>query len=108
MKAAFEAFIPLPGARTAVVGAIYLSGVDAGVQLVDQATPFEVSGPALIVSGMLQASNPAERISVEVLHAEGDDEVQRVTMARGRTVLLGERLLRGSSRFFGPLHSTAV
>jgi hypothetical protein len=85
--------------HTTVVGAIYLSGTSAGVHFVDQATPFEVSGPASIVSGMLRASNPAEHILVEVLCAEGATALERVTMARGRTILLGEKLVRDTTRF---------
>jgi hypothetical protein len=88
-----------PDVRTPVIGAVYLSGETASVRLIDQPTPFEVSGPASIVSGMLQASNPSERIFVQVLYAEGADDPRPVTTARGRTILLGEHLLRDSSRF---------
>jgi hypothetical protein len=88
-----------PHAHTAVVGAVYLSGNPAGVHLVTQPTPFEVSGPAQIVSGMLQAADPTQQILVEVLRGDGQQDPGRVTMARARTVLLGEQLLRESSRF---------
>jgi hypothetical protein len=91
--------VGVANALTTVVGAIYLSGESAGVHLVQQATPFEVSGPASVVSGMLQASNPQESIVVEVLCGEGTSAPERVTMARGRTVLLGEKLVRDSNRF---------
>lgn len=88
-----------PDTETSFVGAIYLAGDGGDLQLLDERTPFEVSGSANLVSGMIQACDPTEQVHVEVLCAEGGEDPKRVTMARGRTILLGERLVRGTSRF---------
>lgn len=88
-----------PGTEVSVVGALYLGGTDGDLRLLQQRTPFEVSGRARILSGMLRAADPDAHVSVEVLRGDVPGSLERVSMARGRTVLLGERVTAAASRF---------
>ena len=88
-----------PGTEVTVTGAVYLGAAEGDLRLVQQETPFEVSGTARVLSGMLRAAAPDVPVSVEVLRGDTPGNLERVSMARGRTVLLGERVTGTSSRF---------
>jgi len=81
------------------MGAVYLGAADGELRFVQQHTPFEVSGTARVLSGMLRAAAPDVPVTVEVLRGETSGSLERVSMARGRTVLLGEHVTGASTRF---------
>ncbi len=87
------------GVEASVTGAVYLGAADGDLRLVSATTPFEVSGPARVVSGMLRSADSSVPLRVEVLCGAFGNPPIRVSMAQGRTILLGEHLTRASDRF---------
>jgi hypothetical protein len=89
-----------PGTEIPVVGAVYFGGSEGDLRILRENTPFEVPAPARVVGGMLRTMSVDAPVLVEILRAEESTiPPERVSMARGRTVLLGEQLTHGVSRF---------
>ena len=85
-----------------VRGAVLMSGREPSVTLVDQLTPFELSAPGPMVSGILQTidEDGEAGLHVELLRRGGRDRDDRVVMAaRARTVLLGEGVMQQVPRY---------
>ena len=85
-----------------VRGAVLMSGHRPSVMLVDQLTPFELSAPGPMVSGILQTIDEDDDagLHVELLRHGGRDRHDRVVMAASaRTVLLGEGVIQQVPRF---------
>ena len=88
-----------PEDRSPVTGALYIGGESSSMQLVNEPAPFELTGAGRVVSGMFRSAIATNRVHVEVLASDSEAPPQRAMMAVGRTVLLGDQLLRGTSRF---------
>jgi hypothetical protein len=81
-----------------VQGAIY-GGGDAAITLIHGLTPLEVATRGKVVSGMVQSVDASMQVMVDVLAENADSTLRRVMAARARTVLLGDNLVRGTSKF---------
>lgn len=80
--------------QVAIRGAVYGSGTRT-VQVIDGMTPFELETRGPVLSGMVQAIDPSAPVRVEVFSTDGDVVARCIMGARGRTVLLGEKLSQG-------------
>jgi len=88
-----------PEDRSPITGALYIGGADSSLRLVNEAAPFELSGTGRVISGMFRSPSADNRVRVEVLASDSDTTPMPALAAVGRTVLLGDHLAQGLSRF---------